>query len=98
MHVVERRQAPRYRVALPVELEGGSGQTRDASASGVFFETDQSFSPGAPISLALVFGGGLRVQCEGQVVRVEPVGARVGVAIALMSYRFRDFEQPDVLG
>jgi hypothetical protein len=49
-----RRQAQRISVALPVELERGKGVTRDVSASGVFFETDLSFSPAAPIRFCLV--------------------------------------------
>jgi PilZ domain-containing protein len=94
----ERRQAVRYRVALPAELEAdGTGQTRDMSASGVFFETDQSFSPGAPISLSLTFAGGVRVQCEGQVVRVERGEGKAGVAVALTSYRFQEPDQPSHL-
>ncbi len=98
MPFTERRQATRYRVALPVELEEGIGQTRDVSALGVFFETDQSLSPGASVHVSLVFGSGLRVHCEGQVVRVQPLQGRVGVAAAFSSYRFEEYEQPETLG
>ena len=44
---VERRQALRFPITLPVELERGTGITRDISTSGVFFETDQVFRAGA---------------------------------------------------
>jgi PilZ domain len=50
----DRRQARRYRVAVPVELEQGAGLTHDISASGVFFETDSSFPVGVTISFSLV--------------------------------------------
>jgi len=91
VHFTERRQALRYRVALPAELESnGTGQTLDVSVLGVFLETEQSFSPDGPITLSLRFGGGVRVQCEGEVIRVERRGEKLGVAVALTSYRFQD--------
>jgi hypothetical protein len=89
----DRRQAARFRIAIPVELEGGMGTTRDVSLSGVFFETEQSFAPGEQISLALVLervslGRPVRLQCDGRVVRVTPVDRRIGVAVAFSSYKF----------
>ncbi len=88
----DRRQARRYQIALPVELEHGTGITRDASAAGVFFETDLLFSPGVSISFSLVFehadaDGPLRFQCQGEVLRVEQHADKVGVAVRLTSYR-----------
>jgi PilZ domain-containing protein len=95
VQVTERRQALRYRVALPAELDSnGTGQTRDISVSGVFFETGRSFSLGAPIRLFLIFEGGVRLQCEGQVVRVERSEEKTGVAVVLTSYRFHGSAQP----
>ena len=91
--VTERRQARRYRAALPVELEAGTGLTRDVSAAGAFFETGLSFSVGETISFSLVLehadpGGPLRLQCQGEVVRVEPSASQVGVAVRFMAYSF----------
>ena len=82
----DRRQAQRYRIAIPVELEQRTGLTGDISASGVFFETDSSFSVGVTISFSLVLehadpGGPLRLQCQGEVVRVEQREGKVGVAV-----------------
>ena len=88
MHFTERRQAPRHRVALPAKLEYGLGQTRNISTSGLFFETDQSFSPGASIRLSVMFDDGDRIQCEGHVVRVEWCEEKTGVAVAMVSYGF----------
>lgn len=97
----ERRRAVRFPIAIPVELEGGTGVTRDVSLSGVFFETDQFFLMGAPIRLTLVLeraspGQPVRLQCEGRVVRVErrQPELRLGVAVAIESYRFRTREHP----
>ena len=94
MHLADtlHEQARRYQITLPVELEHGTGITRDASAAGVFFETDLLFSPGVSISFSLVFehadaDGPLRFQCQGEVLRVEQHADKVGVAVRLTSYR-----------
>jgi hypothetical protein len=90
---VERRQALRFPMTLPVELERGSGITRNISTSGVFFETDQVFSTGDPIRLTLVLeptcpGIPTRLHCQGQIVRAEQQEEKMGVAVAFTSYRF----------
>jgi hypothetical protein len=91
--VADRRQAPRYRVALCVELEQRTGLTRDVSTAGVFFETDPPVSVGATLrfSFALAYAdpeGPVRLRCQGEVVRVERRKSRVGVAVRFTSYRF----------
>ncbi len=90
---VERRQAVRYPIPFHVELERGSGISRDISTSGIFFETDQAFSAGAPIQLTLVLeltspSIPTYLQCRGQIVRTEQHQERMGVAVAFTSYRF----------
>src|SRR5208337_3300930 len=89
----DRRRAARFQIAIPVELEGGTGTTRDVSLSGVFFETEQSFAPGEEISLALLLervspGRPVRLECEGRIVRVTRFDGRIGVAVAFSSYKF----------
>lgn len=91
--LMDRRRMLRFQIALPVELEGGKGITRDVSLSGVFFETDQSFSPSEPIQLVLVLehvhpGRPVRLHCEGRVVRVNRHDGKMGVAVAITSYGF----------
>jgi hypothetical protein len=39
----ERRKGERYKLALPVQLNGGIG-TCDISTSGIFFETESAYS------------------------------------------------------
>jgi PilZ domain len=94
----DRRKAPRFRVALPVELVEGKGVTRDLSAGGVFFETDRVFGLGEAIQFALVLeyidpGRPVRLQCRGRVVRLEPRGNTMGVAVAIAAYRL-DAQSP----
>jgi len=80
-------------MTLPVQMDEGVGTTRDVSLSGVFFETDVPFRVEEPVKFILVFEGmswsrTIRLECEGRVVRVEPAGAKLGVAATIGSYRF----------
>jgi hypothetical protein len=64
---------------------------RNISESGIFFETEHAFKPGAHITFAVVLGdpdagGRFRVECSAKVVRVEPRGVRIGVAARILSY------------
>ena len=100
MHFLERRKSTRFQGELPVEFEKGIGVTRDFSALGVFFETDQSFFPADPLEFFLNLehsdlGPQTRVRCRGEVVRVEPMGERMGVAVAISSYGFESLSQPE---
>jgi Tfp pilus assembly protein PilZ len=75
-----------------VELVGRTGVTRNLSACGVFFETAQIFTLGEVIEFALVLeyidpGQPVRLECRGQVVRLEPLGNTMGVAVAIKAYR-----------
>ncbi len=89
----ERREAPRLPIGLPVELDHGQGWTCDISASGVFFETDESLTPGAPIKFSLllehVYPNPFRLECQGQIIRVERRGGKVGVAAAITAYQLK---------
>jgi len=86
----EQRQAPRVQGALPIVTECGKGITRDLSTSGVFFETDGSFSPGQSIEFSIYFehlcpDRPVCVNCKGAIVRVEKKGDMIGVAASIDS-------------
>jgi PilZ domain len=83
----ERRKGERYKLALPVQLNDGTGTTCDISTSGIFFETESAHSIGGTIRLFLNFEHET-LQCEGRVVRVEPRNGQFGVAVELKSYGF----------
>jgi hypothetical protein len=92
LEIPDRRKAPRFQVALPVELMEGTGVTRDLSAGGVFFETDRVFGLGEVSQFALVLEyidprQPVRLQCRGRVVRLERRGNTMGVAVAIAAYR-----------
>ena len=85
------RSAQRVQVEVPVRLDQGSGVTRDVSHSGVYFFTDQTFSPGMPVSFVLeldyVFPGEpVYLHCRGEIVRVEEAGERRGVAASISEF------------
>lgn len=95
----ERRVGERLQIDLPMELGNGhgNGRTRDVSASGVYFETEASLTAGAPIRFSFVldhvFPTPLRLECEGQIIRVERREGKLGVAAAMNSYRLLPQEQ-----
>jgi len=94
----EKRRAPRHRGKLPVKLTDGKGVTRDFSSSGIFFETDRSFSLGQPIEFTIMLeyadpAGPIRMKCRGEIVRVEESGQKIGVAATIDSYSFEELQQ-----
>ena len=81
-------------------MENGTGVTRDFSTSGIYFEADRPFSPAELLDFFLNLehtdlGPHARVRCRGEVVRVEPVGAKTGVAVAIHSFGLKVFQEPE---
>jgi Tfp pilus assembly protein PilZ len=83
----ERRIGERFKLALRLQLNDGTGTTCDISTSGIFFETESAHSIGDMIRLFLNFKDET-LQCEARVVRVEPRNGQFGVAVELKSYVF----------
>lgn len=87
------RSARRYALALPVQLAHGSGRTRDVSAGGVYFLTDQAYPLDSQVDLTLVFGATppeppIQVRCRARVLRVDSRSDQVGIAAAITSFTF----------
>ena len=84
----EKRSGPRIHTALPVFLKNIAGTTRDVSASGVFFWTSEPVCvPGELISFSVEFKrpeGRMILKCQGDVVRMEPRAAEIGVAVKIL--------------
>jgi len=84
----EMRKDRRYHAALPVFFGKDIGATRDMSTSGVYFWKDGMCLclPGDPISFAIELKtatGRMMWKCKGAVVRTEPLGNMVGVAVSV---------------
>ena len=96
----DKRRATRHQGALPVELEGGKGITRNFSSSGIFFETDQPLTAGQPIEFSIMLehvdpAHPVRLKCQGSIVRVEESGQKIGVATSITSYSFEEFRNTE---
>ncbi len=83
---IEKRRHQRVETALPVFLENATGVTRDMCASGVYFWTDGVCAPGKDIGVSIELQtaeGRMMRKCKGEVLRTEPRGTDVGVAVRI---------------
>lgn len=84
------RLEERFDSVMPIELDRGSGETRNVSASGIYFVTDVVLAKGMPVSFTLRFGqapgGAFRLRGEARVVRLEQLGDKIGVGAAISHY------------
>ncbi len=67
------------------------------SGSGVYFETDESFTAGSVVdfSVDLEYArveGTIRLICSGRIVRVDRRKGKLGIAVAIESHRFEIVE------
>jgi hypothetical protein len=96
----EKHRATRHRGATYIGLKDGKGITRDFSSTGIFFETDKSFTQGQPIEFMIVLENVdpdrlVHVKCQGEIVRVEEKGQKIGVAVAISTYNFERTLDPE---
>lgn len=82
----DRRKEYRSPVSRPVFLENAHGDTRNVSASGVFFLTNGAYKVGDKISFSVdVYGSRVMAKCQGVIVRTEQHGELLGVAVKMTS-------------
>ena len=84
----DNRKSSRFYGEIPVEFKNGVGTTRDYSADGVFFTTDQPVALGEQIEFFLVLRHlgtqhPVRVQCGAEVVRIESGASWTGAAAVI---------------
>lgn len=87
----ERRRHPRHRASFQGEIDGATiGWTRDVSTTGVYLLMPGGWlsEPGASIHVRLRLDEidpdrPAWVHASGRVVRLEPVGGSVGVAVSI---------------
>jgi hypothetical protein len=101
-----RRSCARAFLRLPLRLTGVDGvelefpiplETRDISASGVFFHSPQRIEPGTPIAMEVALTdrplgmGSVRMSTFARVVRIEGEDLRgwYGLAVRFDHYEFR---------
>ena len=86
----------------PVVLAHGSGVTRNIRTSGVFFEINADYAVGSKIIFAIEFDGSqdekLERRSRGEIVRIEPRGDKVGVAVRIVAYKLESIpEEPQLI-
>ena len=91
-HPSEKRASQRIQVEVPVYIGQVKAVTRDVSWSGIFFLTDQAFVQGGSLNFSLdlsyaVPGTPVKLDCQGEVVRIEQFGEKFGIAA-----RINDFQ------
>lgn len=94
----DRRAAERIPAAMPASVDGEAAVTRDLSANGLSFITEQHYAIGAHVEVVvdyLLDGHNYPLACEAEVVRVEPVeqGYRIGARL-LPQQQLRDIAVP----
>ena len=85
------RVAERFDAAVPLVVDGKAISTRNISDSGVYFETDLEQKIGSVVNLTLEFqlgGTRQRLECRAEVVRIDRINNRVGVAARLQEPLF----------
>ena len=83
----ERRREERVCAALPVHMGTATGTTHDVSATGMYFETDAVYARGSEIRFTVEFdtpGGKMRLNCNGEIVRIEPHERQAGLAVKII--------------
>ena len=92
----EHRTESRERLSLPVQLGGGrKGVTQDISATGLFFETDSEQTVGGLVEVEIELdtpGGPMKLKAQGQIVRIQTLGGKTGVAVKLLDSRLEPVE------
>jgi hypothetical protein len=95
---IDKRLEERMSATRPVQLDRGTGVTRNVSTSGVFFETNEDYAEGSEITFAIELDGPqgekLMLRSRGQIVRVERLDGRVGVAAKVVTSQLESGAEP----
>ena len=92
-HPSEKRASQRIQVEVPVYIGQVKAVTRDVSWSGIFFLTDQAFVQGGSLNFSLdlsyaVPGKPIKLDCQGEVLRVEKLGNQYGIAAKINDFQY----------
>ncbi len=88
----DRRREERVHVSLPVNRDGKIDLTRDISTKGVYFEANEPLTLGGRIDFEIEFsnrGGMLKLSCHGEIVRLEDLNGKIGVAVKIINSEIR---------
>ena len=109
MPIVERRNATRFDLQLPVtvrwregaELREARTTSEDVSSQGLYFVLTEGIKSGTKVEMEVTLPTHMthdervRVRCSGRILRSNLEGARAGIAAVIEKYRFV-CERPDL--
>lgn len=89
----EKRASQRIQVEVPIYIGHERAVTRDVSWAGIYFLTDQSFVEGEDLNFSLDLayalpGKTIKLDCQGEVVRIEQLGEKIGVAAKINDFQY----------
>jgi len=85
-------RAERIESNIPLQINGMSSIAKDISATGIFFELDETHEIGSKIQFQLDIstpGGPLVVLCEAQVTRVVKKDGQFGIGAKILSQQIK---------
>jgi len=86
------RQEDRLPSKFPIKLAEAEGLTHNISASGIFFELEKNQTEGSKITFTIELqtpGGPLHLVCQAEVVRVQELNGKFGIAAKITSQEFQ---------
>ncbi len=91
MHV-EKRTAGRFSASYLVDLDPGTGVTRNLSTTGVCFTTDKAIEANIMLRCFIPMQNNennlIRLRCEGRVVRVNKSAAGWDIAVNFTTFEW----------
>ena len=84
------KRAERVATRFPVVLNDFICLTRDVSSTGIFLEVDEKYLVGSRINFQLDLlteGEVLKLDCDGEIVRVEINENKMGIAVKILEKR-----------
>lgn len=88
----KKRVSQRIQVAVPVHVGDDEAITRDISLNGIYFLTSRLYHEGEDLNFSFDLEYALPEQpvtldCQGEVLRVEPLGERYGIAARIKNIK-----------
>jgi hypothetical protein len=84
----KEHRSRRHRTELTTTVNGVAGVTHNVSATGLYILQDEKCEVGSHIDFVVdldTSGAKLKLCCQGEVVRVEKFGHRLGMGIKMLS-------------
>jgi hypothetical protein len=89
----EKRASQRIQVGVPVHIGRERAVTRDVGWSGIYVLTKQAYPEGTSLHFALDLayalpGKPVKLDCQGEVVRLERHGKQYGIAARINNFQY----------